>query len=161
MHLVSAVFLWLLWNLRPLHPVHSGFSTVCIRRGGVRGLPRKGWECKGKCDQFISRPRPSQPGAVVSSIVKLPLRPRREALQRRCSSCGLLITATLPVIFSCLEPKTKMASRVEKTLGPFPKVNLCLSGLITPKRDRYLGHPFYFIFLVICFHNPNFNCTNY
>lgn len=145
----------------PPSPSRSQWAFDCVPwRGGAGGLPRKGWAWKGKRDQFTCCRPLSQPSAVVSSIVKLPLCPRRQALSVTAQAV-VCWSRPLCRLFGCHEPNAEMASRVEETLGPFPKVNLCLSGLITPKRDWYLGHLFYFIFLVICFHIPNFNCTNY
>lgn len=61
--------------------IRSQWAFDCVPwRGGAGGLPREGWAWKGKRDQFTCCRPLSQPSAVVSSIVKLPLCPRRQAL---------------------------------------------------------------------------------
>lgn len=97
MHLLPAVFLWLLWNLRPLHPVRSGLSTVCLGGEGRGAAPeRLGVERKAWSVHLLSSPLSAQCCGVIHCEAS-PLS-QEAGPQRHCSSCGLLITATLPVI---------------------------------------------------------------
>lgn len=82
----------------PPSPSRSQWAFDCVPwRGGAGGLPREGWAWKGKRSvHLLSSPLSAQCCGVIHCEAS-PLS-QEAGPQRHCSSCGLLITATLPVI---------------------------------------------------------------